>query len=401
MFLRYEKNEEKENRLSFFTKAALGITAGAFFLRESGDLKSFGKLANDVLKTTSKVSRDLEQLSIKEMDSENIGRIFKENVIGEKSLFKTLRKSTVINDIDHTKGLFAALRDFEAFKSDLTRLQDKIFDNVQSNEVMKNMRDHFKNENKEFFEQLKTLTDDVLKRKQQFFEEISDENGIQIKAIKEEFDKFANQGIFEDKGTEIASIFEDTLRYAEEMKSKVNLEYRQKLKPQLEKVYKEEILDKYSKDESFFKGVIDQAATVNDFLTAYEKGNIETTQANEEMNQLLKTLVSENKEAGNLFLDPSRLRLDKDKNMYSLGSIQNIADYAKEQIADTIPGKLFNVRSSILNKNAPDFYYIGQGTFDPILSNLSGGKNGLMKYDFFKIGEKFFEYKEGIMERLV
>ena len=58
MFLRYEKNEEKENRLSFFTKAALGITAGAFFLRESGDLKSFGKLANDVLKTTSKVSRD-------------------------------------------------------------------------------------------------------------------------------------------------------------------------------------------------------------------------------------------------------------------------------------------------------------------------------------------------------
>ena len=397
MFLRYEKNEEKENRLSFFTKAALGITAGAFFLRESGDLKSFGKLANDVLKTTSKVSRDLEQLSIKEMDSENIGRIFKENVIGEKSLFKTLRKSTVINDIDHTKGLFAALRDFEAFKSDLTRLQDKIFDNVQSNEVMKNMRDHFKNENKEFFEQLKTLTDDVLKRKQQFFEEISDENGIQIKAIKEEFDKFANQGIFEDKGTEIASIFEDTLRYAEEMKSKVNLEYRQKLKPQLEKVYKEEILNKYSKDESFFKGVIDQAATVNDFLTAYEKGNIETTQANEEMNQLLKTLVSENKEAGNLFLDPSRLRLDKDKNMYSLGSIQNIADYAKEQIADTIPGKLFNVRSSILNKNAPDFYYIGQGTFDPILSNLSGGKNGLMKYDFFKIGEKFFEYKEGTL----
>ena len=181
------------------------------------------------------------------------------------------------------------------------------------------------------------------------------------------------------------------------MKSKVNLEYRQKLKPQLEKVYKEEILDKYSKDESFFKGVIDQAATVNDFLTAYEKGNIETTQANEEMNQLLKTLVSENKEVGNLFLDPSRLRLDKDKNMYSLGSIQNIADYAKEQIADTIPGKLFNVRSSILNKNAPDFYYIGQGTFDPILSNLSGGKNGLMKYDFFKIGEKFFEYKEGTL----
>lgn len=395
--MRYKENKERTSRLEFFATAAAGLTAGAFLMKENGGGKAFSKALGNVVEAASGISDDLAKLSFKEMDAENISKIAKNRVLNNDSTYKNAVTRSNIKSIDQSRGLFAAIRDFESFKNKGTHLDDKIGDNIQAGEVMKRMQAQFKNESQEFFEQAHVLTSEVLNNKHQYFESA---NGDITTAIKSEFDLATVGGMFEDSSGKIAGIFEDALNGSEQILANMQTQYESSLHPQLVKKYEEGLLEKYSKNDDFFKDTLDRAAEVNDFLSAVSDNKIEMTDEVKEMADTLSNLVASDERYGSLRVDSKTLRMDKNNEIYSLLSMNNATDLAKEEVADTIVGKLFGMRSALLNKQAPDFYYFGQGTYDKILGSLTGSKSGLLEYDHFKIGSKTFQYKDGLLSHL-
>lgn len=393
----YEKNEERNSRLSFIAGATAGIAAGAFLLKSSGGTKRLAKAFGDISQTASSIKSDLSKLSFKELDAKNISRIAKERVLNDDSTLKMAMRSNTIQDIDQTKGLFAAIRDFDSFKKRSSRIDDKIKDNVLIDEVSKIVQREYKNESREFFEQAHIMATDVLERKQQYFETVE---GSYMHAIKEEFRQRTEGGIFDGQEEKLASIFEEAINNSEEILNGVQHEYDTVLHNQLEKEYKDAILEKYSKDTDFFKNTLDRAAEVNDFLKAVEDGVIENNSEIEEITQILSELVESDERFGTLKVDAKSLRISPQNEMYSLKSVNDIANLFAEEVADTIPGKLFGVRSHLSNKNVPDFHYFGQGTFDSVLAAHTGSKTGLLKNDHFMIGSNVFEYSDGKLTKL-
>lgn len=394
--MRYKENEERNSKLKYFVGAAAGLTTTAFMLKESGGTKSISKAFGNIVETASGMSDDFSKLSFKEIDGENITKIFKNRILNENSTYKQAIKKSSISEIDQTKGLFASIRDYRSFEQNNNYIDSQIKDNIQSEIILDNMKKKFNKESKEFFEQAQILTNEVLEGKSRFFE--TDE--VNTKAIRSEFKIVTDKGLFDEKSDEIASIFEEALNNSTDAMNKAQEEFDTVLKPQMISNYKQELMNTYSKEDDFFKGTLDRAAEVNDFLTAVKSGSIESSTEIDEIADIFEKLVSEDEAFGRLKVDSSSLRMDKENEIYSLLSINKAKDLVKEEVADTIPGKLFGMRSMLINKEAPDISYFGRGQYDSTLASLTGSKSGILEYDHFRIGEKTFQYKEGMLKHL-
>ena len=395
--MKYKENKEKNSRLKFFATAAAGITAGAFMMKETGGSKIFSKALGNVLEAASGISDDIAKLSLKEMNASNISRIAKERVLNDDSTYKMAVKNTNISKIDQSRGLFASIRDFDSFANRASYTENQITDNVTASNIMKKMRENFDgDESQEFFEQAQILVSEVLDQKHQYFES---ETGEVAHAIKSEFEIATAGGIFDGKSDKIANIVEDALNNSTEIISNINKEYNS-LHPQVVKKYEEELIEKYSKEDDFFKGTLDRAAEVNDFLKAVKEEKIDMTDEVKYINNRFSELVEKDSRYGNLKVDSKTLRMDENNEIYSLLSMNKATDELKEEVADTIAGKLFGMRSALINKQSPDFYYLGQGTYDKVLASLTGSESGLLEHDHFKIMDKLFQYKDGMLSHL-
>lgn len=393
---------DNERGNSGFLGAALGITAGALMMKEAGGLKMMSKAIGDIGSTVSRASDDLSRLSFKEMNSSNLGRIMKEHILNDDSTYKTARRSNSLN-VNNTK-LGISLNRLDNIYENGLNIGDQFKDNVQANYIMQQMQKQYMNtdkSSKEFFEQSLVLTKKVLNKKQQFFDDI---NPNEVKALIDQFEDITVGGIFDGEANKIAQVFEDAINTSQDILQNSKNEFDTVMKKQIGDTYKEEILNKYSKNNDFFKETMDRAATVGDFFNAVDN---ETISLDENLNALNTQLRKAYEDYGSderflgLKIDESQLRIDKDNQFYSMADLKRATDVLKEELADTIPGKLFGARSMVENQKAPDFFYIGQGTYDKILGSLTGSNSGILEYDHFKIGDKMFQYKNGSLDHLV
>lgn len=397
--MRYGNNDDKNSRLKFFASATAGVAAGAFLLKDNGGNKIISKVLGNITEAVSGISDDLSKLSFKEMDSSNLSRIIKTRILDEDSTYKAATRSTVIKNIDQSKGLFSSLRDFRSFQNKNDYTKNQIKDNYQMEIIMKGLREKFNTESKEFFSQAQVLTKEALNKKHRFFET---ENGEYIKAIRSEFTSVTTDemGLFNGKADDIADVFEEALNTSKQILDDVENNYDINLHPQIEKEYKDLILEKYSKNNDFFKDSLDRAANIDDFLRALSEEKIERTDSLTEIETMFHDLISEDESYGNLIVDSKSLRVDKNNELYSKKAINDITNTLKEESADTIFGKLFGVRSHLLNKQAPDFQYFGQGNFDAVIGGITNSETGLLKYDHFILGKKLYQYKDGLLNHL-
>lgn len=408
----YDKNDNENktsNRLKKIAIAATGIGVAAFSLKETGSLKYLSKAVNTFGETAYGIKKDFSKLAFKDIDEAHLKDIFKRRIFDHDSIFNLAstfnlaRAKKVITDIDQSEGLLASLKKLSELKNKFgdNILKNKISDNIHSNLIMDEIHKKYKNESEEFFQQARVFTNRVLNEKHQFFEE---EDNI-YKSIKEEFDNVLKGGILEKHSSEFSNIIETALNSSEEFIKQMHEEVDSSLKPQLIEKFKEEIISKYSKEPDFFKSTVDNAAKVKDYINAYEDREhrfLEDNEQTKKIYDLLKNLVSEDKRFEDLYIDKFTLRVDKNGGLYSSKALNDLKDSIEKELSSTIFGKLFGLQSHILDKSAPDFYYIGQGTYDKVLAELTGDEleKGILKHDYFKLGDNIYKYEDSVLSKI-
>lgn len=397
--MRPDPNQDRDSRLKKILGVAAGVTVGAFLMKEEGGFKMMSKALGDMGQTASKISDDLSKLSFKEMDANNLGSIARKRLLNNDSTYKTLRAQTNRIEIGPT-NLGNSLKKMMDIANSSTNLTKEMEDNILAGQMIKTIQNSFKKESREFFDQTQILTKDVLRNRNKFFEVNQDGS---YKALTEEFQERLNNSIFKDKEDKIVNVMEVALNEAKKLEGEISKDYQNNLKNQLVNQYKEEIVDKFTKEDDFFKNTLDRAATVGDFFKGVKDKAIDET---DEVTDLYDFLVNSKEKLGfgdefyNLKLDNKNLRVDANEQFYSLKDLNKVKNTLMEEVADTIPGKLAGMRAHIGNSQAPDFFYIGQGTYDKVLGSLTGEQSGLLKYDHFKIGDRFFQYKNGTLNHL-
>ena len=401
--MKYADNDERSSRLKNIGLAVAGITAGAFALKDSGNMKYLSKAIGDLGTTISKVSDDLSTKAFKDLDYEAMSGIIKKNVLNDDSTWNMARRETGI-ELDYSRGLLSSALHYNKIKTDGTYLADEMFDAVQKNHVMTSLTDNIQlNENArsksgEFFSELTKMVDESLNKKSNYLQESA--KGTTL--IRSEFEDRINGSILEDHKDDIMNVMESALNDSEVLRDNFNAEYRDKFKDQLLDTYKDELINKYSnKKDTFFKNTLDRAATVGDLLSGVDNNtiNIKNSElfegSHDNIVDTLHALVQHDNKFNDMVIDNATLRVNKAGELYSTKAINDLSYKAKEEFADTIPGKLFSARSFIDNKKAPDFFYLPQGSFDSILGDLTGSKSGMLGFDHFKIGNKIFQYNAG------
>lgn len=397
--MRPDPNQDRDSRLRKILGVAAGVTAGAFLMKENGGFKMLSKALGDIGETAAKVSDDLSKLSFKEMDAKNLGSIARKRLLNDDSTYKSLRSQTKRVNVGPTQ-LNNSLQKMMDIANSKTNLTKEMEDNILAGQMIKTIQNSFKKESREFFEQTQILTKDVLKKRNQFFEINNDGS---YRALKEEFKERLNNSVFKDKEDKIVNVMETALNEAKKLEGEISKDYQNNLKNQLVNQYKEEIVTKFTKEDDFFKETLDRAATVGDFFKAVRDEAIDNT---DDVTDLYNSLINAKEKLGfgdefyDLKIDSKTLRMDAENQFYSLKDLNRVKNVLKEEVADTIPGKLAGMRAHIGNSQAPDFFYIGQGTYDKVLANLTGEESGILKYDHFKIGDRFFQYKNGTLSHL-
>ena len=94
--MRYERNDERKSRISTMLGVTAGIAAGAFMLKDSGNMKMLAKAFDDIGTTTSKIAKDVSLKTRKELDYDGISSIMKKHILNEDSTWKTARASNNI-----------------------------------------------------------------------------------------------------------------------------------------------------------------------------------------------------------------------------------------------------------------------------------------------------------------
>ena len=395
--MKYEKNDERDKRIKDLAFAGIGIGVGAFLLKSSGSLNGLSKVAEAIEKSTKNAFQDFALLSRKELTYDNISKVVKKEFLDNDSTFKNRIKSDTVTNINQSSGLLSAVRKLSSIEEDQNYLIRKIADNVQTTDILKDIAKIKPNADEDFMKQAHILVQEVINNKQRYFQS----EGETIKAVKDEFNERLNDSLFKDSKKEIIDIFETAINNSSEILQDVNGEYTEKLKPQLVDKYKEEIINKYSKAPDFIKNVQDQAAKVKDFIEAYDNNIIEHSKSLDQIYDMLNNAVINDPRFNELYIDKT-LRVDKNKKLYSTKVLEDVKDKIHQEVSETIPGKLFASRSRYLNKKAPDFYYLGQNNFDPVLSALTNKNKDsfLLEHDFFKLSDSFYKYEDGVLSKV-
>jgi hypothetical protein len=385
-FLKYSDNDERTSRLQKIGLAVTGITAGAFMLKDSSNLKYISKAIGDLGTTINKVSEDVSSKAFKELDYTTLKGIVKDS----NSTWKMARDDSSI-ELDYGRGLLSSVLQYNKLKIDETYLKDEMFDSFQKNHVMTKLTESIGNQSSEFFGELTKLVDESLNSKNKYIEQ--NEDGFLLNQT--EFNDRLKNSILEPKKNEIMNVMQEAINNSEVMRVDKSSEFNNSLKNNLLDSFKEEIINKYSnKEDTFFKNTLDRAATVKDLIDSNSKiSNNELFEGtHNDIIDTLNNLVQEDARFNNLVIDNATLRVDKEGKLYSTKKFNDFKYNVKEEFADTIMGKLFSARSIVDNQKAPDFFYFAQGSYDSILGKLTGSESGILKNDFFKLGDNVYKY---------
>lgn len=391
--MRYEENNERKERINKILLTTAGVVAGGAILKKHGDMKYLTKAFDDVSKTFKSVKKDIQIAGRKGLTAEGIEKIFKENISNEDSVWKIARKSEAVAIDINDKGLIRDLMKVKNLDKEFSNIDNARFDTAIREDVMENLSkkfEHIKDRDEDFMKQLYVLTDESLRRQDTFFEKDLMPN--KFNANLDEFAEFTKGTKLEKHTEEIASVLEDALSRSEDIRKEIkNLDDAEK--KQIKDSFEEYINKKYSPKPNQDG---DRAATLNEVWEAIQEKKVQLKQGvnNEDVMELIKKSLEENPELGNLTIDEKTFRIDKNGQFYSLQDLRKTAYKAADAFSETIPGKLFGVKNFVEEKNAPNFFYMAKGSYDPVMANLQGGKD-LLKKEVFYIGDKFFNLDNG------
>lgn len=391
--MRYEENDERKSRINKILLTTAGVVAGGVLLKKKGNMEYLTKAFGDISHTMSKVARDINITERKDLTAEKIEDIFRRNISAEDSVWKVARRNTTTSINLNENGLVKDLLKMKNLEKEILNINNQKLDAEVREDIMNSFSKKFKDikdRDKDFMKQLYVLTDESLRRQDSFFEK-SLEPGKFI-ANREMINDFTKGTALEKHTDEIANVLEDALSNVEEIENKM-----QKVSEDQRKDIKD-FFGEYMKENYKLKNVRpdeDRAATLNEVWEAIQEKKISLKQDvnTEDVMELIEKSLKEDPSLGELAIDPKTFRIDNKGQFYSLQDIRKTGHNMADAFSDTIPGKLFGVKNFVEENNAPNFFYMAKGSFDPVLANLQGGKD-LLNKDMIYLGNKFYTFEE-------
>lgn len=393
--MKYEKDDDRQNRLEKIALTTAGIVAGGALLHKAGATKYLSKAIGDVSHTMKKVSNDIKLTGRKGLTAEKTSELFKKHISNTDSTWKIRRSQTPT--IETNKGLFKDLFDLDniekIFSDNLRQDRDAHLKRTAFNNLTEQLKD-VKNRDKDFMQDLATLVDRTLSRQDIFFEQ-SQELG-KYDVVMSELKKFTKGKRTEGFEGEIANVLTDALERSEEIRNEITA-WSKEAKDDYANEFDKWIREKYKAKTT--EG--DRAATAKDIYEALqeEKARLRET-ANNETNDFMNTLkarIEKDPEVGDLVVDATRYRMDANNQFYTLSDLRESAERAEEAVSETLVGKLFGTKNLIEGRNAPHLYHMSAGTFDPGLASLQGGEH-LLRDSLTFIGDKFYKVTDTGLE---
>ena len=387
--MRYEENNERKNNIAKMAVATAGIIAGGKLLKNSGSMKNISKAFGDVSHTMKKVAKDIDLAGREGLTADGISDIFKKRILDDDSTWKIRRRNEVSHIDLKSRGAIKDLMSLDNLPTKLHEIRTQRFDSEIREDIMNNLSNRFKeikDRDKNFMKDLYNLTDESLRRQDSFFElGKPGEYHAQLK----EFIKAAKGTSVEGHEEEIASVVTDALNNSQEIQNRIEGLSKETIDDVSIK-FAESIKEKYKAKEGIAG---ERAATVEDILKAVKE---QKASVDEDVLNFMESYLEKDADFGKLVVDPKTFRMTADNQFYSIEDLRVAKEKISEEIAETIPGKLFGARNFIVEESAPDFLYFGKGSYDPGLAKLQGGKD-LLKEEMLYIGDKFYKIgKEGL-----
>ena len=387
--MKYDPNEERRQQLNKLAATTAGVIAGGVLLHKSGGTKLISKALGDVSHTMNKVKKDIDLVGRKGLTAEKIDSLYKKHISNADSTWKIKRASAP--EINTKSAFFKDIFDLkerDMFREIRTMREDAAvkkfaFDNLDDR--FKNI----KNRDDRFMKELYMMTDDALSRQSTYFEK--GQPGEYIPLI----DEFKNKL----KGTKLegheddnADVLKDALEKSDEIKENLK-DLPTNVKDDFTKEWDKAIKEKYAAKP--VKEGEDRAATARDIYEALqeEKAFAKNNDELVDFKDKLKKAIREDNSIGDLVVDPTRYRVDKDGQFYSLDDLRRTAEKTQDAFSETIAGKLFWTKNRVIEKNTPMTNFWAAASYDPGLASIQGGKD-LLRKDMVKIGDRFFNIDE-------
>lgn len=384
--MKRKQDNEKNNRLEKIAATAVGVVAGGALLHKTGDLKNLSKAFGDASHVMKKVANDIKVTGLKNMDAEKTSEVFHNRIKNSDSTWRIKRsaapeidlKTTFFKDLMDSRnrdfsGEFKLKRqDAEIKKHAFNRLDD-LFKNT-------------KERDKDLLRELHVLTNEALNKKAQYFELSGP--GEYTPILSEFQDRLKGTRLEGNEG-KIASVLKEALDNSDTILN--NMEVRsQDVEEDFSKKLQKAVKEKYENKKRVTTD--DRAATAKDIYEALQeqKATAKNGDGAEFVSELGK-LIEADKEIGELVVDPTRYRMDANNQFYSLADLRNTADKAQDAFSETIMGKLLWTKNRVTSKNAPLVNFWAEGSFDPGLAAILGGKD-VLKKDVVMIDDKFYEF---------
>lgn len=395
--MKYEKRKEESNKLENGLLAAAGVIVGGTLLHKAGGTKHISKAIGDISHTMKKVSNDISLVGRKGMTAEKTTELFKKHISNTDSTWKIRRNEAPV--VKTSAGLFKDLDRLENLSQVFMNIDTKNKDMELNKYAFNKLSDKFKNiknRDEAFMKELYTLTERSLSKQSRFFEK--SETPGEYNAIIKEFKKVTKGGRLEGKEEEIADVLKDALQNADKIKEKASV-MSEEAQKDFRNIYEEHIRDKYKAKKT--EG--DRAATAKEIYEALqeEKARVKanSSEAANDFVEKLGKMIEKDPSIGDLVVDGKSYRMDANNQFYSLDDLRQTARKAELSFSETIPGKLFATKNFIESRQAPDIFHFAEGTFDPGLAKIMGGKD-LLKEQVTAIGGKFYKIKETGLEHV-
>lgn len=433
--MKVTNQSERNDKAKKVIGVAAGATAAALMFNKTG-LRKFADEAARAFKNANRdIGAEMAKKSIRELDYKTLKGMYKKNIQSKDSGFQKAFNQNNKISISSKTGLAKMLKERDAFDANRMSFAKKVQDSHIRSNVLKAAQDRIKPEGANQVRKVNQAVMAALDNHNKYMLKMDGEDSVW--RMSPAFKKMLKGTSIEDKADDLADVIERSytdLRNSSDVKE-ISGKFIGKTFPKISKEIDDKIIESADRDEFFKKTIekasavkdiidkkgkeaskditvqdilrskktmkeeaekaVERAATVKDLLDAKASGKVEF---DNEANDLIDSIISfknRNKDADidNMIVS-KELRIFNGK-LYSGKSFEESMDSFKEGFADTIPGKLFGVRSFLDKGKAPGIHLFEKGTFDANLAALTGSSSDLIESNYMYVMGNMYKIGNG------
>lgn len=391
--MKITNQSERDDGFKKVAGIAAGATAAAILFKKTG-LRKFASEASRAFKFANKdIGKEMATRSLRDLDYKTIKKIYNKNISSEGSNFQKAFDQKRKIEIGGNSKLSKDLKDLDAFNAQRNSRIEEMKASYIKTRILNKVHSKLGKKDDVMHKKVNQVVSNVLDNKNRHIVSLEDnEWGVLPTSIAE---MLKGTPIEKDTAKIISTIGDEytAIRNSNILQG-IEDKYINKTAPEINATINDAIINKNKDSKNFFDDSIERAATVQDLLDAKANGK----EFDEEAESIIKRVTEfKNANKGNTDIDSmivsDDLRVFKGE-IYSGKSFEDSMSYMKEDLADTIPGKLFGARSFLDKKKAPGVHFFGKSSYDANLAALTGSEDGLINDDHFYIMGKMYKVNE-------